>query len=341
MNARRITLSILSLLIVFTMIFGSAMAEDGKLFRRNISKTPPLETAKAGIFMMDFYVPAQAATGEAVVIDNYIAADDLGTVIYEPREYAKPLISVYIDGPSTHTIHDEESAGFSIDGGIIFGAMDAFVGVSLDDGTTTKTTNVSRSADLSSFTLANGHAYPGHVHQFVHQVFGDNIFAAWVSKYCEGGTPLYSLDLATYAAYFDDLELTYGKDAVYLYDLFGVNGAQDSVDYTAQGYPEVGEIPYSCVWSARGQLVPTLLTADATPGHESVWLDADATATPTRTPRPVTVTPTPIPLELAIRAPTAMPLPPAPVPQPEVAPEKWLPRYVCPPTVTARSRLFT
>ena len=39
--------------------------------------------------------------------------------------------------------------------------------------------------------LANGHPYPGTVHNVVHQVFGDNIFVAWVGKYCEGGTPLY------------------------------------------------------------------------------------------------------------------------------------------------------
>ncbi len=46
------------------------MAEDGLLFRRNISKTPPLETAKAGIFMMDFYVPAQASTGLVGPVDQ-------------------------------------------------------------------------------------------------------------------------------------------------------------------------------------------------------------------------------------------------------------------------------
>ncbi len=55
--------------------------------------------------------------------------------------------------------------------------------------------------------------------------------------------------------YFADLEATYGKDAVYLYDLFGVGGSQDLVDYTEQGWPEVGEIPYSCVWTTRGKLL--------------------------------------------------------------------------------------
>jgi hypothetical protein len=129
------------------------------------------------------------------------------------------------------------------------------VGLSLDDGTTWKTTNLSRSSDLSSFNLANGTAYPGDVHNVVHQVFNDNIFVAWVGKYCEGGTPLYSLDPTEYATYFADLEATYNKDAVYLYDLFGVGGNQGSVDYSDQGFPDIGEIPYSCVWTARGKLL--------------------------------------------------------------------------------------
>jgi hypothetical protein len=144
----------------------------------------------------------------------------------------------------------------TVEGGISFGQFDAFAGVSLDDGTSWKRTNLSRSADLSSFMLANGHPYPGDVHNVVHQVAGDQIFVAWVSKYCDGGTPLYKLDVADNAEYFADLEETYGKDALYLYDLFGVNGQQGSVNYTAQGYPEIGEIPYSCVWTARGQLLP-------------------------------------------------------------------------------------
>ncbi len=233
--------------------------------------------------MMDFYVPAQAATGELVTLDYEMADGTLSTE-YVERAYAKPLISVYIDGPSTHTIHDEESSGFAIDGGIIFGAMDAFVGVSLDDGETTKTTNVSRSADLSSFTLRNGTVYPGHVHQFVHQVFADNIFAAWVSKYCEGGSPLYSLDATEYATYFADLELTYSKDAVYLYDLFGVGGAQDSVDYTAQGFPEVGEVPFSCVWTVRGKLLAgdDPKTTDVTETTYVMWQKAERLTSGTR-----------------------------------------------------------
>ncbi len=57
------------------------------------------------------------------------------------------------------------------------------------------------------------------------------------------------------ADYLADLEGTYDKDALYLYDLFGVKGNQGSVNYTEQGFPEIGEIPYSCVWTARGKLL--------------------------------------------------------------------------------------
>ncbi len=57
------------------------------------------------------------------------------------------------------------------------------------------------------------------------------------------------------AGYLADLEETYGKDALYLYDLFGVKGTQGSVDYTELGYPDV-EKPYSCIWTARGKLLP-------------------------------------------------------------------------------------
>jgi hypothetical protein len=230
--------------MLLSMTVGAVLAEDGLLFRKNISKTPDNETEKAAIYMMDFYVPAQASTGLVGPVDNYLLADE--TLGYEARDYAKPLVTVWIDDLKPV----EETKG-----GVTFGHFDAFVGLSLDDGTTWKTTNLSRSSDLSSFNLANGTAYPGDVHNVVHQVFNDNIFVAWVGKYCEGGTPLYSLDPTEYATYFADLEATYNKDAVYLYDLFGVGGNQGSVDYSDQGFPDIGEIPYSCVWTARGKLL--------------------------------------------------------------------------------------
>jgi hypothetical protein len=247
---------LLLFLVLLSLLASTVGAEDGVLFRRNISKTPEQETEKAAIYMMDFYVPAQASDGTVGPIDNYewVEPPDDG-FDYGPREYAKPLVTVYIDNLPENEGLGNGGLGSFINGGMGFGQFDGYVGVSLDDGTSWKTGNLSRSADLSSFTLDNGHPYPGDVHNIVHQVAGDRIFVAWVSKYCDGGTPLYTLDPTDDASYFEDLTDTYGLDPVYLYDLFGVAGNQDSVDYTLQGFPEIGEIPYSCVWTARGKVV--------------------------------------------------------------------------------------
>ena len=172
--------------------------------------------------------------------------------------HAKPLVTVYDDGPSEHQFITEEASPIAIDGGVIFGAFDGFVGVSLDDGNSWKTTNVSRLADLSSFTLQNGTEYPGDVHKIVHQVAGDQIFVAWISKYCEGGTPLYTLDLAdtAVAEYLNDLEDNYSKDAVYLYDLFGVSGSQVRSDTPIRAGPKSARSPTPALWTARGKLLP-------------------------------------------------------------------------------------
>jgi hypothetical protein len=275
MNKKRKFFVFLGVIIALSMITTAVLAEDGVLFRRNVSKTPDMETEKAAVFMMDFYVPAQGSDGIVGPVDNYCLDEDLeepwaddgtcaGTRAYEARDYAKPLVSAYIDGVPLFGVWEEESVSLgmpSLQGGIVLGAFDAFIGVSLDDGTSWRTENLSRSADLSSFTLDNGHEYPGGVHAVVHQVAEDKIFVAWASKYCQSGYPLYSLmsdlelsDPAT-VAYLADLEATYGKNAMYLYDLFGVAGSQGSVDYTEQGFLDVGEVPYSCIWTARGKLL--------------------------------------------------------------------------------------
>jgi hypothetical protein len=261
--------------MLLSMTVGAVLAEDGLLFRKNISKTPDNETEKAAIYMMDFYVPAQSSAGVIGPVTNYQLADETYATDYPDRNYAKPLVSVWIDD-----LHPEDTKG-----GITFGHFDAFAGVSLDDGTTWKTTNLSKSSDLSSISLDpefGGEAYPGDVHNVVHQVAGDNIFVAWVSKYCEGGSPLYALDLldTDTISYLTDLEGTYGKDAIYLYDLFGVGGKQDLVDYTidedGDGVVDTTfQVPYSCVWTARGKLLvgddPSTTDAEAAEATYVMW----------------------------------------------------------------------
>ncbi len=142
MKGKKFLWSFLTVIMLLSMTVGSALAEDGVLFRRNISKTPENETEKAAIYMMDFYVPAQKSTGELTPV-VYPTTLDL-QLAYADRNYAKPLVSVYID--DLHPVEETK-------GGITFGHFDAFVGVSLDDGTTWKTTNLSQSSDLSSFNL--------------------------------------------------------------------------------------------------------------------------------------------------------------------------------------------
>ncbi len=66
MKVRKLILNFVTVIMLLSMTVGVALAEDGVIFRRNISKTPDGETEKAAMYMMDFYVPAQASTGELV-----------------------------------------------------------------------------------------------------------------------------------------------------------------------------------------------------------------------------------------------------------------------------------
>ena len=129
----------------------TAFADDGEIFRRSISSAPGItenpepEAEHAFISMMNFRVPSQAANGSLVPID-YINID--GETV-QTLETAKPLISVYVYGPVIG-FDDFSQSGFPG-----HGMRDAFGAVSLDDGATWKVTNLSNSADVSSFTLTD------------------------------------------------------------------------------------------------------------------------------------------------------------------------------------------
>ncbi len=264
MRARSKLFILISVILLAAFAAGMALADDGVMFRKNISKTPDEETEKAAISMMMLYVPAQSADGtlleEGITYVQEIPDDSGGVVTetIETRYFAKPLISSYIDEHPHESEPVDPLNAYAIASGVNLANFDGFVAHSLDDGASWKTVNVSRSADNSSFTLANGTEYPGAVFQMVHAVAGDRVLAAWISRYCDGGTPLYAMidedfdgiqdDIATYVT-------DYSLPPMYYTDLFGVKGTQKSVDFTLQGFPEVGEVPYGCVWAARGQLV--------------------------------------------------------------------------------------
>jgi hypothetical protein len=284
MKAKNITFSILAVLIATALLIGAALADNSIMFRKNISKTPEHESDKAGLFFMPFTIPLQASDGTALDSIDYVTED--GTIAYTTTT-AKPLIAAYIDDIGAEV---EPLAPAGITGGIAFGQRDAFIAYSFDDGTTWKNVNVSRAADLSSFKLEDGTDYPGDTHALVHQVGGNKVLAAWISRYCDGGSPLYTLvtdDDDTTSAYYDYLadDATYDLPDLYLLDLWGVTGTQKSVDYELQGFPEVGEIPYGCVWTARGTLVDgDDPSTEAVEAHYMVFTKAERLTSGVRDP---------------------------------------------------------
>ena len=107
--------------------------------------------------MMKFYVPAQLASGDLVDPDP---GDNVELGVYrnidgeivEEIMVAKPLVSVSLYGPAIEVPDTAFAHSF----------MDVFAAVSLDDGLTSKKTNLSESANESSFTLGVDGGGDGH-----------------------------------------------------------------------------------------------------------------------------------------------------------------------------------
>ncbi|MFN2235070.1 MAG: hypothetical protein ACK2U1_12660, partial [Anaerolineales bacterium] len=168
MNKKRIV-TILTIVILFALVMvGVVYAEDSIMFRRNVSHTPDQETERANLMQMTFYVPAQSSDGTVGIPIEYYDGEG---VLVESRDYAKPLIAVYIDG----LLEESEEEIVSILSGAGWGAHDAYAALSLDDGATWKRTNLSNSAELSSFVLKDGHQYPGDAHNMTFAIAGDKV----------------------------------------------------------------------------------------------------------------------------------------------------------------------
>ena len=239
------------------------------------------EAEHAFVKYMRFYVPAQAASGVGTTVP-YI--DSEGTE--ETKEIAKPLVSVFLYGPAegAEAVGDENAGGF-----VGHGHRDAYGAISLDEGQTWKQFNLSESAASSSITVENPAPgvpaeYPGDVTNIVHAVAGNKVVAAWQSRYCSQGSPAYTLAYDPEAGDALDPESDLGAIAeyigtdpmqdLYLADVFGVAGSQGSVDYTAD-YSTVGEVPFNCLWTARGVLVsgddPRTAQDEGIEGNHIVW----------------------------------------------------------------------
>ena len=215
----------------------------GNLMKKNVSKTPGMKSDKAKIEIMPVYVPALKSDG---TLTDVVYHDADGNVI-ETRDEAKPIVVSYLD-------EDKDT-----------GALDVFVAISRDDGETWKRRNISKTADKSSLI-----GYPGESWKPMLKVKDNKIFVAWTDKYCRGGRPGYAITVC------EDLDGNGvpdpcdvcretdegtkcapdypGDDAYWQDDLFGVGGPQRSVIY--EDFPEMGEVPYSCVWTARGVIEP-------------------------------------------------------------------------------------
>ncbi len=169
---------------------------------------------------------------------------------------------------------DYELGDGSADIGDIDNIDEIFVAMSLDNGKSWKKYQVSDSADKSSINVSwdvsdppdgvpeNNQPYPGHSHKPTMDVQGNNILVAWLDKYCPSGDPL-GLD--------DDPENV-------VEDYFHVKGPQKTINYDLPCQLEDGsdcapngkavyEVPFSCVWTARGEFVQE----EETGLYEIVW----------------------------------------------------------------------
>ena len=200
--------------------------------------------------------------------------------LIECREVAKPIITAYMEG-------------IDLSGGEFYPerfSNDIYAAVSRDDGTTWKRMNVSRMADLSSFDLETGEPFPGTCNKPYLKVNDNYVLAVWESKFCKKGNPRYAIDNCE--LYPDDCIDQDGDgtpesvcrgnedndtqvcepdypfdDAYYVTDIWGVRGQQQSVNYSeVDDVAElgIGEIPYSCLWSARGVIVTQRELTDGT-----------------------------------------------------------------------------
>ncbi len=261
---------------------GGAIADDGEMFRKNVSDTPEYDTEFATIRMLPFYVPPQTSGGGLLEELLYFNAD--GAQVLEEREYVRPLITHYTDG-HVDFIEEEGYGGFPG-----HGKRDAFGAVSLDDGATWKKTNLSQSGDLSSIKIKVGKKwvpYYGDVGRTFTASDGNKVLVTWVSKYCGSGSPAYAMTeterplLATYldgTGTIEDAALCEGDPltpCTYLEDAFGVagsQGVQSAADLAEDGYPLVGDYPFSCAWAARGVLLPPAAVGETS---TFVWFKAE------------------------------------------------------------------
>jgi len=214
-----------------------------------------MPTAQNSLEQMGMLVPARTANGELI--------DDGGEVYPLVVSYVQQVFGPYEVSDGDADIGDPNTADA------------VFVALSLNDGENWKNFTVADHTDKSSFDASWGEnlvAYPGHASKPNIAIEGNNILVAWSSKYCKGN-PM-------------KLPLSEDADNPYPTDYFAVNGKQGSIDYQvlAPNGKFVEEVPFSCVWTARGIFIPEdgnitwhapkQLTSGARDTNH-IWIEAD------------------------------------------------------------------
>jgi hypothetical protein len=161
--------------------------------------------------------------------------------------------------------------------------------------------------------------YPGGVFNIFHASAGNKVLVAWPSRFCSQGQPAYSMTTETGSAdpvqqarllaitdFIRDgntdlaieglPEFTSPIDAdlnddLYLTDAFGVQGSQGSIDFADEGYPQAGVVPFGCVWTSRGILLPgdDPRTEEVVEGSHMVWTKAERLTSGRRDPNRIEV----------------------------------------------------
>ncbi len=167
-----------------------------------------------------------------------------GTLVDDGATLVHPLLVSYVQ----QIVGDYEMGEGSANVGDPTHLDGVFVGISMDNGDTWKNFTISDTTDKWSKQVVWNNAtinYPGHAQKPTMAVEGNNILVAWNDKYCPSGNPF---------------DLVQDSEGNYTTDYFAVNGAQGSIDYEGivalPNGKTVYEVPFSCVWTARGLFDP-------------------------------------------------------------------------------------
>jgi len=150
--------------------------------------------------------------------------------------------------------------------------------------------------------------YPGGTYNVFHATAGNKTLVAWPSRFCSQGQPAYQMTtptnpdeerLAAVVSFLQTGDTDLGvpalpdfnmEDDLYLVDAFGVAGSQGSSDFADEGYPQVGVVPFGCVWASRGTLLPgDDPRTDTTEQSHMVWTKAERLTSGRRDPNRIEV----------------------------------------------------